>query len=171
METMKKRKYNKRTPRQYMEAIREMVNARGVFYLRDVSARHFGTRQARMGEAMRSLGWVTRDGNGLAWVGKRPKTEAELLAMATILSENVRSRDLASYRAYSKKRKKPRAKSGGEKQGIAEIADEAARIYEDRHQFDDSQQNSWPGYVGAGGWRMPLRKKYSILWGLFTWEK
>jgi hypothetical protein len=148
---MKKRKYNKRTPRQFMEAIREMTNARGVFHSSEITEKHFGYRQTRMGQALGQLGWTARQGKGTVWVGTRPKDEQELRAMALVLMKATRSKDKDSYYTYVKKEQQQKPKKH-----VAVIA-----------------ENPVPQYVGepVKAKRAPKRKKFSILWGLFKWEK
>lgn len=150
---MKKRNYTKRTPRQFMEAIREMVNTRGAFHVSEIGVKHFGYRQGTMSQALAQLGWTARHGNSTIWVGTRPKDEKELRAMAMVLIETMRARDVANTNAY-RKRQEQREEP---KKHVAVIT-----------------ENPVPQYIGAEPKkkeRAPKRKKYSILWGLFTWEK
>lgn len=92
--------------RKYMEAIREMVNHKGGFKVKEVLKTH-GVPTTCM-QVLKKLNWTTGMGgpHGSMWIHARPHNEAELLQMAITMRLKLEEVNRENYERYYLSKKK-----------------------------------------------------------------
>jgi hypothetical protein len=141
--------------RDYMEALRALVNSTGKVSLRQLASDHkvsqFWT------PALQKLGWVStskgRHG-GSRWIGPKPRTEDELFKMATLLRESMVP-FMTTRKAEEPKVEQP--VSGEQRRSQVATVNAPVKIVKSP--------------VKPAVKRTAPRREVSILWGMVKWTR
>lgn len=142
--------------RKYMEAIREMVNHKGGFKVKEVLKSH-GV-PTTCAQVLRRLNWTKGMGgpHGSTWIHAKPHNEAELLQMAITMRLKLEEVNRANYEKYYLSKK-------------AVINSAITRAAE----FQDVAVAERPEPKPAKPSRRTPAKRgeVSILWGMIKWTR
>jgi hypothetical protein len=145
--------------RKYMEAIREMVNHKGGFKVKDILKAH-GVPTTCM-QVLKKLNWTKGMGgpHGSVWIHAKPHNEAELLQMAITMRLKLEEVNRENYERYYLSKKV-----------VAQApAMQAERVDMEVSTMDQPVADPRPSKPSR---RTPAKRgEVSILWGMIKWTR
>ena len=144
--------------RKYMEAIREMVNHKGPFHVKDVLKTHGVPTTCTV--VLNRLKWTRGQGRaGSVWIHAKPHNEAELLQMAITMRLKLEEVNAENYEKYYTKKKEV----------VQAPAMKAERV---GMEVSTMEQPATPAKQAKPSRRTPAKRgEVSILWGMIKWTR
>ena len=144
--------------RKYMEAIREMVNHKGGFHVKDVLKTHGVPTTCTV--VLNRLKWTKGQGRaGSVWIHGKPHNEAELLQLAITMRLKLEAVNAENYEKYYTKKKEvmqaPAMRAERTESAVATVDPPAAE----------------PKPAKPARRTPAKRGEVSILWGMIKWTR
>ena len=150
--------------RKYMEAIREMVNHKGGFHVKEVLKSHGVPTTCT--QVLKRLNWTKGLGGtlGSSWIHARPANEAELLQLAITMRLKLEQVNRENYEKYYLSKKNVVKQANERAKAPAMKAELEGRNVAIAKPPIAPAKPSKPVVR-----RTPARREVSILWGMVKW--